>query len=166
MRVLAFILLFFTSINANSLQEYSFVGISVISENAGFNAEDERRETGLSLRYGQQTQEWRTTFSLEHHKDLYNSLAVEVDKILLDDMFGTAMIRPYLGLGVGYMRVDDALNNTYGQSNGFYYGGRFGFIFYTSDDMDVDIGYRYYKVTNLDYLDDLHGASLAIHYFF
>ena len=92
-------------------------------------------------------------------------------------MFGTAKLRPYLGAVVGYMSYDDNNLNIplnldpedselYEETNGFYFGGNFGFIIYASDNVDIDISYHYYSVQNLNFLDDLHGATLAMHYFF
>jgi opacity protein-like surface antigen len=114
-------------------------------------------------------------FSLDYNSNSYYGAFVEVDKILLDDMFGTAKLRPYLGGVAGYMNFDtDELNlpseledsELYEETNGFYFGGNFGFIIYATDNIDVDISYHYYKVQNLDFLDDLHGASFGAHYFF
>ena len=164
-KIIALSLLLLTVSYGSMTQKFPFIGVSVTTEEIDIKPSDKKRETGISLRYGQQTQEWRTTFSLEHHGSAYNSFAVEIDKILLDEMFGTPKLRPYLGGALGYMKFDDK-NDVYDESNGFYYGGRFGFIIYAGDDADIDIGYHYYKVENLDFVDDMHGASAGIHYFF
>jgi len=168
-------LLFLTSLFGESTQNFSFVGLSASTQNINPDPGDSSWEGGFALSYGQQSLDWRTMFSLDYNSNSYYGAFVEVDKILLDDMFGTAKLRPYLGGVAGYMNFDtDELNipseledsELYEETNGFYFGGNFGFIIYATDNIDVDISYHYYKVQNLDFLDDLHGASLGAHYFF
>ena len=64
------------------------------------------------------------------------------------------------------MRVDDTLLSASNETNGFFYGGNFGFILYASDSMDVDIGYHYYKTTGFDEINKLQGIALSLHYFY
>ncbi len=148
-------------------KDYPFMGVSISTQNINTDLEDASWKGGIALTYGQQSLDWRTIFSLDYTQDSYFGAHVEIDKILLDDMFGTAKLRPYLGAVVGYMSYDDNnLKLAYEETNGFYFGGNFGFIIYASDNVDIDISYHYYSVQNLDFLDDLHGATLAMHYFF
>ncbi|MDQ7046537.1 MAG: hypothetical protein Q9M39_02565 [Sulfurovum sp.] len=143
------------------------MGVSVSTQNINTESEDTSWKSAISLKYGQQSQDWRTIFTLDYTQDSYFGGQVEIDNILLDDMFGTAKLRPYFGAVAGYMAFDDKnLNLSYEETNGFYYGANFGFIVYASDNIDIDLSYHYYSVQNLDFLDDLHGATLAIHYFF
>ncbi len=166
-RTLVVSFLFLTSLFGQSSQDFSFIGLSVSTQTIDINLEESTQETGLGLRYGQQSLDWRTTFSLDFTQDAYSSFSVELDKILLDHMFGTPKLRPYLGAVVGYMHYnDDQFSELYNGLDGFYFGGNFGFIIYTTDNIDIDISYHYYSVQNLDFLDDLHGATLAVHYFF
>jgi len=166
-------LLFLTLLFGQSSKDFPFMGLSVSTQTIDINAIDSAQETGFGLRYGQQSLDWRTTFSLDYTQDAYSSISVEIDKILLDNMFGTPRLRPYLGGVVGYMRFDDNQldipvdeSELFEETNGFYYGGNFGFIIYTADNIDVDLSYHYYKIENIEFLDDLHGATLAVHYFF
>jgi hypothetical protein len=166
-RMLFTLMLFFSLSEAQFLKNFSFVGISASTETVDIENENLTHKAGVGIRYGQQSQEWRTVFALEYHQTSYHSFSVEIDKILLDEMFGTPKLRPYLGGTAGYMNYDeDQLEMAYEESKGFYFGGNFGFIIYATDDIDVDLGYHYYKVQNLDFLDDLHGLTLAIHYFY
>jgi len=160
-------LLFTALLFGQNSKDYPFFGLSVSSQNINTNPGDPSWEGGVGLRYGQQSLDWRTVFTLDYTQNSYFGANVEIDKILLDDMFGTAKLRPYLGAVVGYMSYDDSnLNITYEETNGFYFGANFGFIIYASDNVDIDISYHYYSVQNLDFLDDLHGGTLAMHYFF
>jgi hypothetical protein len=166
-RTLIVSLLFITSLFGQSSKDFSFTGLSLSTQTIDIITGESTQETGFGLRYGQQSLDWRTTFSLDYTQDAYGSFSVEVDKILLDNMFGTPKFRPYLGGVIGYMNFDDdQLNVSFEETDGFYYGGNFGFIIYAADNIDIDISYHYYSVQNLDFLDDLHGATLAVHYFF
>jgi hypothetical protein len=159
--------------------QFPFIGISLSTQSIGYAESDiatgeEQRQTGISFHYGKQSQEWRTLFGIDYHTDSYTGAFVEVDKILLDEMFGTPKLRPYLGMTVGYMYMHDLSdaplssgeNEDDLKTSGFYFGGNFGFLIYASDHIDLDLGYHYFSVGNLDYLDDIHGATLSIHYFF
>jgi len=170
-------LLFSALLFGQNEKDYPFMGVSISTQNIYPELGESSWEGGISLTYGQQSLDWRTIFALDYTQNSYLGAHIEVDKILLDDMFGTAKIRPYLGAVFGYMAYDvDNLNipldviledsELYEETNGFYYGGSFGFIVYAADNIDIDISYHYYSVQNLEFLDDLHGATLAIHYFF
>jgi len=172
-RTLLVSLLFLTSLFGESSKDFSFMGLSVSTQSINIDPGESSWESGFAFKYGQQSLDWRTTFNLDYTTDSYYGAFVEIDKILLDDMFGTAKLRPYLGGVAGYMKVDkDELNialedsELFEETNGFYFGGNFGFIIYATDNIDLDLSYHYYKVQNLDYMDDLHGASLGAHYFF
>ena len=178
LRTLIVSLLFLTSLFGESSKDFSFMGLSASTQNINIFPGESFWESGLALKYGQQSMDWRTIFNLDYTTNSYYGAFLEIDKILLDDMFGTAKLRPYLGGVVGYMNVDKdklaiALEKVdpedfelFEETNGFYFGGNLGFIIYATDDIDIDLSYHYYKVQNLDYMDDLHGASLGAHYFF
>ena len=162
-------------------QDFSFVGLSASTQKINiepggslwepsgslWEPGGSSWEGGFGLKYGQQSLDMRTIFTLDYTHNSYYGASVEIDKILLDNMFGTPKLRPYLGAVVGYMRFDDdEVSRLYDDMNGFYLGGNFGFIIYAADTVDVDMSYHYYQVGNLDFLNDLHGATLAVHYFF
>ena len=175
MRSMFFMIVFLSiTLFIEAEEQFPFLGISVSTQNIGFSEIDKTRDTGISIRYGKQSQQWRTTFGADFNTDSYSGVFVKIDKILLDSMFGTPKFRPYLGATVGYMYFNELdnipvpadQNRNDLEQNGFYFGGNFGFIIYATDTVDIDIGYHYYKIQNLDYLDDIHGAEIALHYFF
>jgi hypothetical protein len=167
-RLLFSFILFFSLSEAKFPKNYPFAGLLASTQSVSINDEATTHKSGVGIRYGQQSLEWRTMFSLEYYPDDYASYSIEINKILLDEMFGTPKLRPYLGGTVGYLKYDkDALVGIpHDDTVGIYYGGNFGFILYAADNIDIDLGYHYYKVGNLDFLDHLHGPTLAIHYFF
>ena len=141
-------------------EEFHFIGLIVSTDSMKYESDSiitDQDETSFGFRYGRQTHEWRTVFTLSGNGDLQN-FGLEIDKILVDELFGMPEIRPYLGASAGYLH--------YEENDGYYYGGNFGFLLYASDTVDVDLSYHYYQTGKLEPLDTMQGASLSIHYFY
>ena len=141
-------------------EEFHFIGLTISTDSMEYESNANianQDETTFGFRYGRQTLDWRTVFTLSGNGDVQN-FGLEVDKILVDALFGMPEIRPYLGATVGYLN--------YEESDGYYYGGNFGFLLYATDTVDVDLSYHYYQVNKLEPLDTMQGASLSIHYFY
>lgn len=159
--------LFLTTLFANQAAEtFPFLGLTVTTDTIDFKSDSnisDEKETTFGIRYGKQTLDWRTMFTISGNNTVQN-FSVEIDKILMDDMFGYPEVRPYLGATVGYMRYDkDFLTD---RDYGFYYGGNFGFLIYITDYVDADISYHYYNVDDIEPLRSMQGASFGIHYFY
>ena len=153
-------LLFTTLFAQQDAEQFHFVGLTVSTDSMDFESisnPSSQDETAFGIRYGRQTLDWRTVFTLSGNGDL-QTFALEVDKILVDALFGMPEIRPYLGASVGYLH--------YEEDDGYYYGGNFGFLLYATDTIDVDLAYHYYKVDKLEPMDTMQGANLSIHYFY
>ena len=169
MAVIRYIILF--SIVSTALfsqqdrEQFPFIGITAETRSIDFGSianTPEEKENSFVIRYGKQTLDWRTVFTFSGNNDL-KTFAVEIDKILLDALFGMPEIRPYLGATLGYLRYE---NDTISDNGGYYYGGNFGFLLYATDRVDVDLSYHYYNVSGLDLLESMQGANLSLHYFF
>lgn len=163
-------ILFFTGFFAITFaqadtEQFPFIGANLATHAIDFQSitdTSSQNETVLGLRYGKQTLNWRTVFTLSGNSD-FQTFAIEIDRILLDELFGTPKIRPYLGGTVGYLHYDTVSSSS---SDGFYYGGDFGFLIYAAANIDVDLSYHYYKVSDLEPIDNMQGANLSLHYFF
>ncbi len=145
------------------------------------NNPDSASETTFGIKYGMQTRDFRTTFSAEGNSN-FQSIDVEVDYILMDEMFGTAKVRPYVGATLGYINYDKELitqynenriaddeandRNTSVSTSDGYYGLDFGFLIYVTEDIDLDISYHYYFMDRLEPLDSMRGATFSLHYFY
>jgi len=138
------------------------MGIGISAQTIDINTQNNRENT-ISLRYGKQTLDWRTIFTYEFKKSDYRSFSVEIDKILLDALFGTAKLRPYLGLSGGVLKYK---KNPLEDTDGFYYGGNTGFIVYLTDTIDLDLNYRYNIVQEIKSIDSIKGATFSLHYFY
>ena len=162
--LLLFSLLFSTFSVANTLEEFPFFGVTTsydeITLESPFESLDKKASFGL--RYGKQSTEWRTMFTAQGNSD-FATFSVEMDKILMDSMFGMPEIRPYLGLSVGYLFYDE---NAFENDGSIFYGGNFGFLFYIADNIDLDLSYHYYDVPDLEPVNYMQGFSLGLHYFY
>ena len=190
-----FIMIFSTNTLFAEQETFPFIGVTVSSETVDLkpliqiNDKDgnklirptSARETTFGLQFGVQTQDYRTTFTVEGNNN-FQSVDVEVDYILFDEMFGTPKMRPYVGATLGYIHYDNDLieeynedrilndknndrNTTISTSDG-YYGLNLGFLFYVTDDIDLDVGYHYYFMDRLEPLDTMNGPTFSLHYFY
>ena len=142
--------------------KFPFIGLGVSAQTVNLDTRN-NNETTFLLRYGQQTLDWRASLAYEFKNSDYQSLSAELDKILLDDLFGTAKLRPYLGLSLGILKYK---NQIWDDTDGFYYGGNGGFIIYLTDNIDLDLSYHYNIVQDMKAIDSMHGATLSLHYFY
>ena len=159
-RFIIFILLSISILSAET-EEFSFIGIGVFGQTIDLS-NSKPNKTTFAIKYGKQSIDYRTTFAFDYEKD-YQSLSMTLDKILVDKLFGTPKIRPYLGFNVGTLKYKDS---SLSDDSGYYYGGRAGFIIYVTDNIDMDISYNYNVVQEIKGIDNIHGVSFAIHYFF
>jgi hypothetical protein len=141
--------------------EFPFIGLAVSAQQIDIRT-DNSSAVGFDLRVGKQTVEWRTLFAYSYSSD-YQSLSTEIDKIILDDLFNTAKVRPYFGLSAGLLKID---GKHLDDNKGYYYGANLGLIFYAADSMDIDLSYHYQWISSIDHTDHMQGATLGLHYFF
>ncbi len=159
-RILVLFSLLFSPLFAQETEEFPFLGVTVSTQS--IDIAHSNNETTLGIRYGKQTVDWRTMFSYFGNSS-YKSFTLEIDKILMDEMFGTPKVRPYLGFSLGTVKYEDSsLTDT----RGYFYGGDLGLIIYATDKIDADLSYHYYKVEEFDTLDNIQGGTLALHYFY
>ena len=122
-RLIVLLALLFTTLVAKQ-ETFSFIGVSVSTETINLenrakymnkvgdiwtDAEGHSKslpdidaDSSFSLRYGQQTTDYRTIFAITGNST-FQTASIEVDKILMDDMFGFPEVRPYIGGVIGYM---------------------------------------------------------------
>jgi len=163
--ILLFSLLSFT-ISTYAVESFPFIGVTIethtIDLKSSSNLPSEHEKT-IGIRYGRQTLDWRTMFTLSLNSD-YTSFAMEIDKILLDSMFGMPELRPYIGATVGYIKYDAIPNID--TNEGLFYGANAGFLIYATDTIDTDISYHYYFMDSMNPLNTFKGVTLGVHYFY
>ena len=145
---------------AETIEEFPFIGVTVSTQTIDLKKQSQKKTT-TTLQYGKQTIEMRTTFGFEFAKG-YRSFNLEIDKILMDELFGRSEYRPYAGLVLGSLHFEDDNH----KENGYYYGAAAGLILYVTDTIDADLSYHYYKTESLDSIDHIRGASFSLHYFY
>ena len=155
--------LFFSSLFAEQ-ESFPFLGVNISTQTVDLKptSSASQKETSFALRYGQQTLDWRTTFAIGGNGN-FQTYSLEIDKILLDNMFGMPELRPYLGATIGYINYKD---NSIINDDGLYFGGNFGFIIYATDNIDIDISYHYYSFVDLDPLNSMQGGTIGFNFFY
>ena len=184
----------FVSLFASAeIEQFPFIGVTVSTHTVDINTPKKsfsNDQVITGIRYGQQTLKWRTMLTYEFEQNGYETFTLEVDKILKDSIYGSAMLRPYAGLAFGTIKyVNEDLkydlnatqvtnkknDNTTDQNSddgasvdtsGYFYGLNFGFIVYVTDTLDMDLGYHYYDTIQFDNLNSIQGFSLSLHYFY
>ncbi len=123
----------------------------------------------LGVRAGMQTNVWRTMFTYENNFDTYQAFLIEADRTILAGMMD-GKGRIYLGASGGWIgyngdKLQDDIIVEF-EDYGYAYGGNIGFMLYLSDRIDMSIDYRYLFTSSSCTLDDIHGPSISLHYFF
>ena len=154
--------LLFTSLalTASEFKEFPFIGVTVATQTLDISPR--KTENTVALRWGKQSQEWRTMFTYEYNNH-FETLSAEIDRIYADGVFGMPQYRPYVGFSLGTVS-DNSLNQK--DTSGIYYGLNAGMLFYVSDKIDADLSYHYYKVKEFENVTALKGATLGFHYFY
>jgi len=165
-RVFILFLLTFSLLFSQETEEFPFIGVTVSYDSSDIltttNKVNTIDNTNIGIRYGQQTVDWRSMLTYSRSSG-QKFLTAEIDRILLDELFGTSYVRPYLGLVAGVVKFDEItlLDNSL-----YFYGFNGGLIIYTTDNIDADISYHYYETFDDTEVANIQGATLSFHYFY
>lgn len=165
-RVIALFILTFSSIFAQDVEDFPFIGVTISFDSTDIlttdNDVDASTSANIGVRYGQQTVDWRSMISYSRSSE-QKMLAIEIDKILLDELFGTSIFRPYIGFSAGLLKIDepDLIDDS-----SYFYGFNAGLIIYATDTLDADLGYHYYETFDDNEVANMQGAALSLHYFY
>lgn len=190
LRILLLTALLFTSILAKEVEEYPFIGVTISTQDISISSvEDDNIDQTFGVRYGRQTQDWRTMFTYGRG-DNFENFSLEVDRYIADGLFGMPEYRPYVGLTIGKLNYSNTgivstedINTTSTDDNnvtttvittqtkdsdtsGYYYGLNLGLTVYVADKIDADISYYYYQVEDFEFLNTMQGVTFALHYFY
>jgi opacity protein-like surface antigen len=133
---------------ADITESQKFIGVEVsITEVQGKGPSDIASNvsngTSVGIRLGAQNNEWRTTVGLNYFdaegrnvEKLYGS----IDYFFLKTEVSESLIfKPFLGFTVGYANYEsDEI-----EADGFVYGGQAGILIDISENVSVDVGYKY-----------------------
>ncbi|KIM06994.1 MAG: hypothetical protein KU28_07400 [Sulfurovum sp. PC08-66] len=145
------------------------VGASTIQANTGgiFGENDvEGTNAEFGVRIGAQNEDWRTLIALNYfdNKDSdqnYERGLLGFDYYLLTSEFKSTSFKPYLGVHGGYMNYESTLKD----EDGFFYGGQAGFTLDVTQEIDVDVAYRY-SLGDMDEVDHVGNFALGVNYLY
>jgi len=162
-KIIILFLLSISLLTANEIEEFPFLGITVSTQSVDLKDINDQKNTTIGIRYGKQTVDWRTMFTYEYKSGLYKSFSMEIDNILLDELFGMPEYRPYIGASIGTLKYeDDSLTD----NSGYFYGAHVGLLMYVTDNIDADLSYHFYQVEDIEGVDNIQGGTLSLHYFY
>jgi len=114
----------------------------------------------FGFRIGAENEEWKTLLVANYYDSpdddqKYIKGLLEVDYFILQD----AIVKPFIGLNVGYMNYQ----TTSIDENGLLYGGQVGLQYNAMENLSFDLSYRYSYV-DADNVDYIAGVVLGISY--
>ena len=143
------------------------VGYSTLNTNKNStNHSTNNAEYGVKI--GMQSEEWRTTllcnfFTKEGHK--YQKVMFDFDRFMWTSLFNkidATLFKPYLGGHIGWMRYTDTLSLN---DAGLVYGGQAGLAWNLSQEVDLDLGYRY-SLTNIKEVESINSVVFGMNYLY
>ena len=158
--IFLFSILFLTNIAQADEKLYSFIGVQTSATNY-----DGKNTPTLGLRYGKQSQNFRTSFSYnygKHSKDSYHTLLLEMDSGIFSETFSSSLFRPYLGGAVGMIEHINSKDN----DRGYLFGINTGLTYLFNENIDFDLNYRFLRSAKLKDLDTINELTFAMHYFY
>jgi len=155
------------------------IGYATVQGDVGgfFPGDIERDYKGSDIEYGirlgAQKEDWRTTVSFNYYDSTsddraqnYEKLMVSFDYFVLNNTQST--IKPYIGMNAGYINYEST-NDI--DMSGFIYGVQGGIIFSATENIDLDLMYRY-SLSNATQddrdanLDSIGSIVFAVNYLF
>jgi len=151
----------------SSFLEGPFVGIETSAILASEAEGKSKSGMSLGLRFGAQNVEWRTMAILEKFgsDEDYNNyirglLQLDYYFLGMDNlMIDSYAIRPYAGINAGALSLDTETENI----KTLTYGGQIGATMSVTNNIDLDVGYRY-NLSSSDKVDHTSGVAIGLHY--
>jgi len=158
-----------STVNAREISEsQKFIGVEVsiteVQGQAGANTSGSMSEgTGFGLRLGAENEQWRTMFIL----GFFDDEGRNVEKLLLSidyffmktEVMDNYALQPYIGVNFGYMNYE----SKHIDADGFLYGGQGGIVVDATEQIGLDLGYRY-SLSSADELDHTEEVVFGLNY--
>ena len=158
--ILLLSLLCLSSILQAKDQVYSFLGIqTAVSEYQDTTA------PSLGVKYGQQSQNIRTSISYDYAKNSskqYQTLLMQIDTGILEKTFRESLFKPYMGVSLGFIQYED--KNTI--DKGYVYGLNTGVTYLLNDAVDLDLGFHFMKTKKMQTINNINDLTFSLHYFY
>lgn len=129
------------------LSNTGFLGLEVGSGTVNGEISNGSKHQGTNveygLRFGAQSDEWRSTFAFNYFNSDTDDQKVEKASFMVDYFFlGNNFdipVKPFIGANLGVMKYE----STRVDATDFFYGGQAGIIFTINENIDLDLSYRY-----------------------
>jgi opacity protein-like surface antigen len=119
------------------------------------------------LRFGAQNDEYRTMLLFDYYDNVDDDQnlqlgLVTVDYYVLSQDAAAVTIKPFVGINLGYLRYQSTLVD----ETTFAYGGQAGIVASISENIDIDLAYRYTLGQNAPTMDHFGAAMLGLNYIY
>jgi len=120
---------------------------------------------GYGIRLGAQNSEWRTMLTFDRMNN--KKVSYERGEVHAQYLFSTAqMVHPFIGINGGYANYEaegpDATGKAINESD-FVYGAEAGLVFDLSDNIDIDLTYKY-SIGQAKAFDHANNLAVGINY--
>jgi len=146
---------------------YSQVQGAILPVSNGTYSQKTGEDGIYGLRIGAQDEEWRAALIFNSYDNTETDQNVEQFLLAVDYMFlggqysATTTFAPYIGLNVGYANYE----STFVESDGLIYGAQAGFVVSATENIDLDLGYRY-SLSDTEELDHIGSFIFAVNYLY
>jgi opacity protein-like surface antigen len=127
----------------------------------------EGSDVTYGLRFGAQNDKYRTMILFDYYdntdedQNLQMGL-VTIDYYVMSQDAASFTIKPFIGINVGYMRYESTLVD----DSDFVYGGQAGLVASISENIDIDLSYRYSLTWETEAMDHFGAAMLGLNYLY
>ena len=140
-------------------KSYSFFGAET-----SFINYDSISSPSLGLKYGIQRGMWRSSINLDYAstgKDKLSSLIIQIDKGILKSITKDSPFKPHAGFSLGVLQHKNAVTD-----KGYGLGLNTGVTYLLSDQIDLDLSYRFFSTSKMNNIASLNSLNLSLHYFY
>jgi len=145
-----------------------FVGAEIGAASVQADVVNEARHEGDSvefgLRIGAQRDVWRTMLLFDYFDSTTDDQNIEKGYFLLDYFFlndDYMQFRPFIGANLGYINYE----SSYIDISSFVYGVQAGVAFELTDNIDMDISYRF-SLANEKRIDTIGSLTFGLNYLY
>ena len=127
----------------------------------------EGSDVTYGLRFGAQNDEYRTMLLFDYYDNVDEDQnlqigLVTVDYYVLSQDASAVTIKPFVGINFGYLRYQ----STFVDEKSLAYGGQAGIAASVSEDIDIDLAYRYTLSQNAPTMDHFGAAMVGLNYIY
>ena len=121
----------------------------------------------FGLRLGAQNDKYRTTLLYNYYDNVDEDQKLQmglvtIDYYVISTEASSVTIKPFIGLNIGYMGYE----STFVDESDFLYGGQAGVVVNVSEQIDIDLSYRYSLTYESIAMDHFGVLMLGVNYLY